>query len=76
MVEAGRTKAARGCGGVPPPHGEKVWVGGCAPYTEFFFYNFGPQNGQFRCTVGVCGAVGDASPSSSPLDPPRVLSIE
>ena len=29
---------------------------GCAPSPEIFF-NFGPQNGQFRCTVGASGGM-------------------
>jgi len=53
----GRSRAAEGREGVgrgtPSPRGRGL-----------IFFNFGPQNGQFRCTVGAGG--GDASPSSSP----------
>ena len=61
-----------GWGGVPPPHGGGVWGGVCAPSPEIFF-NFGPHNGQFRCTVGAGG--GDASHSSSPPGSATVLNI-
>jgi len=37
-----------------------VWEGGCAPSSEFFCFQFGPQNGQFRCKNLT--PVGDASP--------------
>jgi len=54
VVKAGRPKAARGWGEVPPHHGKGS--GRLNPSPEFFF-NFGPQNGQFRCTVGASGGM-------------------
>ena len=30
---------------------------GAVPPPQNFFFNFGPQNGQFRCTVGAGGGM-------------------
>ena len=42
--------------GVPPPHRGGLWEEAVLPPQKFFL-NFGPQNGQFRCTVGAGGGI-------------------
>ena len=64
----GRSRAAEGrewvgCGEWYPLPTIEVW-GGAVPPPQKMFFNFGPQNGQFRCTVGA-GGVHPPSPSGS-----------
>ena len=66
----GRSRATEGCEGVwrgtPSPRGRGLGRGLCPLHRIFF--QFGPQNGQFRCTVGAGG--GMHPPHPPPLDPP------
>ena len=66
----GRSRAAEGregVGGYPLTTGKGSGEGAVPPPQKFFF-NFGPHNGQFRCTVGA--GEGGCIPLILPLDPP------